>query len=417
MATITIGNVTQHLSGSIVLPASKSISNRLLILDHLFPGKLTLSNLSEADDTLLLQNLLTRIRSSKTDSPDPVTLDCANAGTVVRFLAALLAQQPGEWILKGEPRMQQRPIGALVSALKSLGADIRYLGQEGYPPLLFHGTSLMGQQLDIEADISSQFITSLLLLAPTLPSGLTLNLVGEKVSMPYIEMTLQLLQRVGIEVHQDQEKLSVQPGILKPTEIMVEPDWSSAAFLYEVAALSPGANILLKGLSYESLQGDRVLLDIFELLGVQSVRSDSGISLVKSTQRAESLQFNFKDHPDIAPAVITTALILGLKGEFTGLKSLKIKESDRLNALLLGYQKMGAKMESDGEDRISFLPQRLSKDNQVRVEVFNDHRMAMTYAPLALYFTSVSVDDPHVVSKSYPDYWNDMASLGFVINY
>jgi 3-phosphoshikimate 1-carboxyvinyltransferase len=416
MKTITINKKDKRLSGTLRLPASKSLSNRLLIIQALSKDNFSIKNLSEADDTLLLQDLLQKIREQRYGQ-SLIELDTANAGTVMRFLTAFLARIKGKWILTGSDRMKQRPVGILVEAVRSLGADIEYLGKLGYPPLMIKGKPLQGNEIKVDAGISSQFISALILIAPALPGGLTLCLQGQTVSFPYINMTLRLLNYFGIETRKERNKIIIPESGYTGKDFVVEADWSAASFWYEAAALAEEADLVLEGLEKDSLQGDAILVDIYQNFGVSTEFTKAGIHLTKVKKKLDGFFFDFTDHPDIALAVITTCAALGLRGRFEGLKSLPLKETNRLKALENEYSKLGLHLHrdtvSDPMPVIEFSNPKFISNNDLRIYTYGDHRMAMTFAPLSLKLGNIRIEDPDVVSKSYPQFWENLASLGF----
>lgn len=416
--TVSIGN--HSLKGTVALPASKSISNRVLLIRALQDKDFPVTNLSEADDTVLLRELLDKISAHKRNRI--CELDTANAGTVMRFLTAYLAVLPGHWVLTGSDRMRQRPIGVLVEALQSLGADIEYLAKPGFPPLLVKGRPLEGGDITVDAGISSQFISALLLLGPSLNGGLTVRYRNRPVSMPYIEMTMKLMERFGVKATFGKHCVVVEEGSYQPVSYEVEPDWSSAAFWYETAALADDASLTLPGLLKESLQGDSVLPGIYTNFGVNTEYTSEGVILTGGGKRSEGFYFDFTDHPDLAPAVITTCAALGIRGRFEGLSSLRIKETDRIAALQAEYEKLGIEVESaeitDMLQSIELAPRKKKKNLHspgLLFETYGDHRMAMTFAPLALKLGPVKIVNPDVVTKSYPGFWDEMRRVGFEV--
>jgi len=418
MKTITVNKKDKILKGKLKLPSSKSLSNRLLLIQALSKDKFRINNLSEADDTLLLQNLLQEIRI-KSSSQSFAELDSANAGTVMRFLTAYLALVPGKWILSGSDRMKQRPIGVLVEAMKSLGAEIEFLGKLGYPPLMIKGKPLKGGEIKVDAGISSQFISALLLVAPGLPGGLSILLQGQTVSFPYINMTLRLLNYFGIETSKEKNKIIIPESNIKGKEFTVEADWSAASFWYEAAALADNVDLILEGLRKDSLQGDAILADIFQNFGVMTEFLKNGVRLTKVKKRLDGFYFDFTDYPDLAPAVITTCAALGLHGRFEGLKSLHFKETNRFRALENEYKKLGLHLNpgsaSDLLSLIEFSNPQFKSNIDTRIETYGDHRMAMTFASLSVKLGTIKIENPDVVSKSYPLFWKDLSSLGFEI--
>jgi 3-phosphoshikimate 1-carboxyvinyltransferase len=403
------------------LPSSKSISNRLLIIQALTSPEFTLSHLSESDDTKLLEDLLKKIRENQGHS-FMTELDTANAGTVMRFLSAYLSMVPGKWVLTGSERMKQRPIGILVDSLKSMGAQIDYLAQLGFPPLLIHGTHLTGREIIVDPTISSQFVSALIMTGPKIPGGLTLHLSGPPVSFPYVKMTTGLLKKFGINIVQDRSRIVIPEGNYIPMDYTIESDWSAAAFWYEAAALAETVDLELIGLTRESIQGDSIISDIFSAFNVVTEFTEKGIHLSKSsnTVPGNTFKYNFSDHPDIAPAVITTCTMLGLHGVFTGLKSLQIKETDRLIALKSEYEKIGITAETYTTGNL--IPAMeigagpYTCPAGLQIKTYGDHRMAMTFAPLAILNGEIRIENPEVVTKSYPGFWNDLSSVGYTVD-
>lgn len=383
---------------------SKSESNRLLILKAQFPN-ISIKNLSESDDTQVLQRGLETSKG---------TVDVHHAGTAMRFLTAYYAAKEGaEITLTGSQRMQERPIGVLVDALKSLGADIEYLQNEGFPPLKIKGKTLQKREARIESDVSSQYISALMLVAPMLPQGIQITLEGRIISKPYIEMTLSLLNQIGVEVSFSDNIIEVSPlDKIENTEIVVESDWSSASYFYSLVALSDDLKITLSNFSEESLQGDAVLPSIFKILGVQTSFNvaEKSISLSKETiQLPDSLILDLSNTPDLAQTIAVSCFGLEIACKLSGLQTLKIKETDRLSALKNELSKLGAVVQIDDSSL------QLEKSSQIRpnviIETYQDHRMAMAFAPLVLK-TSLSIENAEVVSKSYPNFWKDLKKTG-----
>ena len=418
MKVITISKPDKKLSGRIHLPASKSISNRLLIIDHLSGKSFNVSNLSKAEDTLLLQKLLTTI--SRAAGKGKLTeLDASHAGTVMRFLTAVLAVTPGKWMLTGSERMKQRPIGHLVDALVRLGAKIDYLAKPGFPPLLITGHAVTGSQVTIESSVSSQFISALMLISPGLPKGLELTLTGKPVSSPYSLMTAKLMQLSGIHFSYDNQRIKIEHGSYKKQNCVVEADWSAAAFWYEAAVFADEVDLILEGLSEESLQGDSVLPELYKNFGIRTEFMPTGIRLTKVKTKIDGFYFDFSDHPDIAQAVITTCAGIGIRGVFEGVGSLQIKETDRLRALKSELEKMGIRIVVSGTPDavpvVELKPSRIKVPDNFIFETYGDHRMAMTIAPVAFLADSLKIRNPDVVVKSYPDFWDQLKSVGFII--
>ncbi len=416
MKEIVVLKADKVLKGTIQLPASKSISNRLLILQALNGRDFKIINLSEAEDTVLLSRLLGKIKAQK--GPNQlIELDTHNAGSVMRFLTAFLALRPGKWVITGDERMRKRPIGVLVDGLKPLGANIEYLAKLGYPPVLIKGTTLKGKEVIIDPGISSQFVSALIMIGPTLPGGLTLHMAGHPVSQPYIDMTIRIMKSFGINIIKERSYISIPEVIPEPHDFIVEPDWSAAAFWYEAVALSKEADLFLPGLMEESIQGDSVVASIFENLGVHSAFSKEGVRLTRKKLQKNSFSFSFSDHPDIALSVITTCAALGMEGRFEGLKSLTIKESDRLQALRNEFPKLNIHPNPASNDlsnpKIEFSQNVISAPDDVKIDTYGDHRIAMTFAPLAMKLGKITIKDPDVVVKSYPHFWEDMTLTGF----
>jgi len=403
---------------TISLPASKSISNRLQVMNFLSGNQSKIDNLSDAGDTLLMQRLLHLVKNNQSNLCDPIELDTANAGTVMRFLTALLAVTPGRWLLTGSERMQQRPVQPLADALISLGTEISYTKENGFPPLLIVGNaSLLGGVVKLSAGISSQFISALMMIGPLLKGGLEIELLDEIVSAAYIRMTQELMQQAGANVSTSENVIQITEGSYhKGTGIFtVEPDWSAAAFWYEMAAFDPQAAILLKGLSEKSVQGDSVLPLIFENFGVKSVFIPDGLLLSGSGNPAvSSFSYDFTDCPDLVQAVAVTCAALGIETELNGLKSLRLKETDRIEALKSELTGLGYFISTEG-DQIHFWGNSGFGKNKgfPVIKHYDDHRMAMSFAPLALLFGKIYLDDPAVVQKSYPRFWEDLANAGF----
>lgn len=391
---------------TIVISGSKSESNRLLILQALY-NNVSVENLSNSDDTVVLQQAL--------KSNDGI-IDIHHAGTAMRFLTAYMSCLPeSEVVLTGSERMQQRPIGVLVNALKSLGADITYTNNEGFPPLKINGKCITPSEVHLNAGISSQFISALMLVAPSLDNGLKIILEGEITSRPYLEMTLALLSKIGVTTSFEDNIIQIQSKkhLEKPVSIIVESDWSSASYYYSIVALSElQTKIHLKYYRSNSLQGDSALAGIYQHFGVQTVFKDNGITLTKTSEAKANVHFNLNNCPDIAQTIAVTSLGLGLPCDLTGLHTLKIKETDRLLALKTEIEKLGGKIKIT-DSSLHLKPS--SKINpEVTINTYNDHRMAMAFAPLALK-VPIKIADAMVVTKSYTAFWEDLKSIGFQV--
>ncbi|MBT8303478.1 MAG: 3-phosphoshikimate 1-carboxyvinyltransferase [Bacteroidia bacterium] len=392
---------------SVDITGSKSESNRLLLLQALY-AEIIIENLSNSDDTRLMQSAL---KSSDEK------IDIHHAGTAMRFLAAYFAIQDGrETILTGSKRMKERPIKILVDALITLGADISYMENEGYPPLKVKGKKLNISKVSLKANVSSQYISALLLIASRLENGLELTLDGEITSVPYIQMTLSLLEEVGIETSFNRNRISVKPkhGTIQPKSLVVESDWSSASYFYSIVALSDlETEIELSSYKPNSLQGDSALAEIYENFGVKTTFENHSIVLKKTDKNLQSFSFDLANAPDIAQTIAVTCLGLGLECELTGLHTLKIKETDRLEALKTEISKLGGQIKVTNDSlHLSAIDTILPN---IAIDTYNDHRMAMAFAPLAIK-TSLIINDAEVVSKSYPDFWKDLKSIRFSIS-
>lgn len=397
-------NSTINPSTDITITGSKSESNRLLLLKALFKN-LEIQNVSNSDDSQYMLKAL--------DSDTPV-VDIHHAGTAMRFLTAYFATLEGKTtLLTGSQRMQERPIKILVDALRELGADITYDKEEGYPPLRITGKTLKNDEVRLKANVSSQYISALLLMATKLKNGLKLHLDGKITSVPYINMTLSLLNQIGVETSFEGQLIQVKPYLDTVSKTLtVESDWSSASYFYSIIALSPvGTQINLSTYKKDSLQGDAVLQEIYTHLGVQTTFEGSKIILEKiNSDLPKSLDLDLASAPDIAQTIVVTCLGLQIKCHLTGLHTLKIKETDRLQALKNEIYKFGTSIEIT-DDSLHLLDYNPLTSGAV-VETYNDHRMAMAFAPLAIK-TSFSINEAEVVSKSFPDFWDNLAELGF----
>ncbi|MBN8823632.1 MULTISPECIES: 3-phosphoshikimate 1-carboxyvinyltransferase [unclassified Spirosoma] len=397
------------VQATIPLASSKSESNRALIIDALTGFQSDLHNLSTARDTQTMIRLL---------KSDDNTADVLDAGTTMRFLTAYFAATGQSKTMTGTPRMCERPIGILVDALRTLGADITYLNKDGYPPLQLNGFKPSDtNRVQIRGDVSSQYISALLMIAPTLPNGLTLELTGAIGSRPYIEMTLEQMICFGADVQADWDSktITVAPRPYTPTNYTIESDWSGASYWYSVAALAldETAEIFLLGLKPKSLQGDSAIVSIMRLLGVESTFTEQGVRLTKRPA-AESLAWDFTDCPDLAQTVAVCAAVKGITLRLTGIESLKIKETDRVAALQAELQKIGAEL-VEIETNHRYEVRRMDQTHTVPaiIKTYDDHRMAMAFAPVAMR-EEIIIEEPGVVAKSYPSFWDDMARVATV---
>ena len=391
----------------IQLPSSKSICNRALIINALAGSTCRPENLSDCDDTRVMIEALTHM---------PETIDIMAAGTAMRFLTAYLSVTPGTHVLTGTERMRQRPIKILVDALRSLGAQIEYTENEGYPPLKITGKALEGHSLCLPGNVSSQYISALLMIGPMLAHGLNLELEGEIISRPYINLTLKVMKDFGAKAEWTSDHtLQVAPQPYHPVPYYVESDWSAASYWYEIAALSQEATVILPRLSENSFQGDAKVAVLFEDLGVKTTYEKDCVILSKKEQRVSHMEYNFINQPDLAQTFVVTCAMAGIPFRFSGLQSLKIKETDRMAALIAEMKKLGYRItESDGST-LSWNGERCEADKCPVIDTYEDHRMAMAFAPASVRLGKLSINHPEVVSKSYPRYWEDLSTAGFSI--
>lgn len=397
----------ERISATIQLPSSKSISNRALIISALGNGEHQLENLSDCDDTQVM------IRALHAQPGE--TIDILAAGTAMRFLTAYLSVTQGDRIITGTQRMQQRPIQVLVNALRELGAHIDYVANEGFPPLRIQGTTLTKSHITLPGNISSQYISALLMIGPSLKNGLKITLTGEIISRPYINLTLQLMKDFGGKANWvNDRELLVEPQPYSSIPFYVESDWSASSYWYQIAALSNEANITLPGLFEKSYQGDSQVAPIFRLLGVETIYRDKTISLRKNGKPIERLEYDFINQPDLAQTFVVTCALLGIPFRFSGLQSLKIKETDRIAALICEMKKLGYILQESEGSILSWEGERCER-NQEAIDTYEDHRMAMAFAPACIVLPDICINDPHVVTKSYPRYWEDLQKAGFII--
>ncbi|MBS1489298.1 MAG: 3-phosphoshikimate 1-carboxyvinyltransferase [Bacteroidetes bacterium] len=385
------------------LPSSKSISNRALIINALCGNQATVRNLSAARDTKLMQTLI--------GSPDPI-INVLDAGTTMRFLTAYFAITNRHKIVTGTDRMKQRPISLLVDALRKMGASIKYLEATGYPPIEITGfTNRDVAELEIPGNVSSQYISALMMVAPILPKGLTIRLLGPTGSIPYIEMTASLMRDFGAVINVDlpNRVIQVQAGNYSAAHVTVETDWSAASYWFAFAALAREADITLHAISQKSLQGDRVIVELMEKIGVKGKFENDSLKLEK-TQASDYLEWDFTHCPDLAQTVLPVCAAKGISGDFTGMESLRIKETDRLAALQNELRKIGAELTEPQPGKWKLTPGEISKLHS-SIETYHDHRMAMGFAPWAT-LTDVTILSPEVVNKSYPGFWEDVKSAG-----
>lgn len=408
--TVVVSADVNSINAKVQLPSSKSISNRVLIINALSYSPWPVKNLSDSDDTRVLESALNSINN---------IFDIGHAGTAMRFLTAFLAKIAGEWVITGSERMKKRPIGILVNALRKMGANIVYTENEGFPPLRIFGSHLKGGIVELDGSVSSQYISALLMIAPTLEGGLTLRLKNRIISRSYIEMTLNLMKQFGVNSIFKNNEIRVEEQFYRPVEYTVEADWSGASYWYETLALCDSGEIELEGLKLSGIQGDEAIDNWFRGFGIESVVTESGIKIMKTSKiKPVRLFLKFHETPDMAQTMAALCVAKQVPFHFTGLETLKIKETNRVAALQNELKKFGAiltepregELKWDGTIRPEFVEQ------QPTIQTYNDHRMALAFAPLAITGNEIRIENPQVVTKSYPEFWNEMKKSGFVIN-
>lgn len=404
----------ERIQATINLPASKSISNRVLMIHALAGGDTLPDNLSDCDDTEVIIRALAAM---------PYEIDIKAAGTAMRFMTAYLSVTEGKHLLTGTDRMKRRPIAPLVNALRYLGADIRYAGETGFPPLIINGKTLEGGRLEVPGNISSQYISALLMIGPALKEGLELHLMGEIISRPYIDLTLWTMQEFGAEAEwTDMDIITVRPQVYKSHPYLIENDWSASSYWYEMLALqgTSGSSIKLKGLTDGSKQGDSVVKYLFSLLGVKTTfdNKEEGqpttVTLTRHRCLLPRLDYDFTGSPDLAQTFVVTCALLDIPFTFTGLASLKIKETDRIEALKAEMKKLGYLIKDENNNTLRWEGEHCTPSLQP-IDTYEDHRMALAFAPAACRFPGLRINNPGVVSKSYPHYWDDLRKAGFNI--
>jgi len=401
------------LKGFINLPASKSISNRLLVLQFFHPSRIHVRNYSLSDDTVLLESLLLRVTRHKEErSPKILSLDVANSGTAMRFMTAVLSGTPGSYVLMGDNRMAHRPVRILIEALAELGADIQYLENPGYLPLYIKGKNLVSKDITVDASESSQHVSALMLVSSAFSGGMNIILKNEPVSRPYIDMTCKILEMCGFPTIWQEELIRLYPGKKVKVEMGVEPDWSSAAFWFAIMALAEEGEMFFHGLKRGGLQGDEVATELFSHLGVLATETDNGTMITKMDVEEGPFQWDFRNCPDLALPAIVCCAFLGKEAEFTGLEGLRIKESDRINSLEMELAKFNAGISHDYRGVWKIKPVKTRK-KKVKIDSHSDHRVVMAMIMAAMKGFEIELDDPEVVNKSYPGFWRDMKSLGF----
>ncbi len=404
----------EHLCSTISLPASKSICNRALVINALAHGQSMPDNLSDCDDTQVIVRALREM---------PETIDIKAAGTAMRFLTAYLAVTDGEHKITGTERMQHRPIKVLVNALRYLGADIHYTGEEGFPPLFIRGKQLVGGRVELPGNVSSQYISALLMIGPVLNEGIELTLTGKIISRPYIDLTIHLMHDFGAKVTwKDVRTIKAEPGGYNLRPFLIENDWSAASYWYEMMALCGdySAEIRLSGLCDGSRQGDSGVRYLFSMLGVKTIFDDtrSGnpttVTLKKVRVNLPRLDYDFINQPDMAQTFVVCCALKNIPFHFTGLESLKIKETDRMEALKTEMLKMGYVIRDIGGKELIWDGERCEPSRSA-IDTYEDHRMAMAFAPAAFVFPGLCINNPQVVSKSYPLFWKHLEQAGFTI--
>ncbi len=409
---IVISRPGKAVSATISLTGSKSESNRALILEAVSGGKVHVENLSDAADTVTLTRLL-RQEIGASSAETPAELNVGPAGTAMRFLTAFAAVTNTTAVITGSERMKQRPIGILVDALRSLGARIEYVENDGFPPVKTLGFAQQSAHVRIRGNVSSQYLTALLLVAPALPLGLNLEIEGELTSKPYVEMTLAMLEQAGIHFSWSGENLiTIAHQDFRESTLVVEPDWSAASYWYAIAALADRAKISLPYLRKYSLQGDSRITELMANFGITTCFDEQGLHLVKEPKPLSKLAFDLKDCPDLAQTLVVVCAALGHNASFTGLETLKIKETDRIAALQLELAKIGVHL-IEQDETYTLDCSGLAFPDKLTIRTYEDHRMAMAFAPLALLVPEVEIEDYKVVEKSYPDFWNDLEKAAF----
>jgi len=408
--SITISAPEVFKQAAITLPLSKSVANRMLVMAFL-NGKESLIPIPDSDDSYIMLNLLHQLRNRD----NRAVFDVCHAGTVFRFLCALMAITPGKHVLSGSPRMQQRPCGPLVDALQQMGAEIKYLKAEGFPPIEIEGKDLKGGEVCMDASVSSQFISALMMIAPVLQQGLKIKLLSTPVSLPYIHLTAELMKKNGTVVEWGNGIIMVPKGEYKVDTRIMEADWSAASYWYALVALMPDSSITLNGLNGRSAQGDQRVSEIFKLMGVDSVWEGDKLLLRHSGNVTDYLHIDLNDCPDLAPAIAVTCAGLQLNADLQGLETLTIKESNRLTALESELANLGYQCKNINNHTLQIHSGKIASTSN-RVKTYGDHRIAMAFASLSVAAGLLVIEDPDVVNKSYPQFWNDLISAGFCIS-
>lgn len=391
-----------ELKGKVNLPASKSISNRVLIIHELSGNEKAVENVSDCEDTRRMLEVL----GSASDR-----FDVGHAGTAMRFLTAFLARRPGVWEITGSERMKQRPVKILAEALNRLGARIEYAGQEGFPPLRIYGSVLKGGELEISGAVSSQYISALLMIAPSMEKGLTLRLKDKTVSRTYIEMTVAIMREFGALVEIEESLIRVKPGGYVPVPYRVESDWSGASYFYELLALAAEGELVLEGLKEKSLQGDARQQDVWDRLGITTRFEGEKVILRKKACGISRLDWDFIEMPDLVQSFAVACCLKGIPFVFSGVETLRIKETDRISALIEELGKLGFRVKAGENHRLIWEGERCAV-RSTEIATYQDHRMAMAFAPAALVYPGLLIQDQEVVRKSFPFYWEELGKLG-----
>lgn len=393
----------QKVEAEITLPASKSISNRALIINALSYSPYEIENLSDCDDTNVMIKAL--------DSNN-TTFDIGAAGTAMRFLTAFLSKTVGEWVITGSKRMKERPIKLLVDALNSLGARIKYLENEGFPPLHIYGSALTGGEIRLNGGVSSQYISALMMIAPYMQKGLKIILEGNVISVPYILMTLNMMRDFGVKASFENNIIEIKPQSYQPVKYRVESDWSAASYWYEILAIAGEGRIFLKGLYQHSYQGDSKVAELFEQLGVQTEYQRDGVLLSTNNRDCSCFEYDFVNQPDLAQTFAVTCCLKNIPFHFRGVQSLKIKETNRVAALITELNKFGYVLHEPADGELVWEGQTIPvhASETPSIKTYDDHRMAMAFAPAA-FIRPIVIENPGVVSKSYPGFWMDLEKI------
>lgn len=397
--TLNLGNAVTN--GEVRLPASKSISNRVLIINALADSDIPVENLADCDDT----NSMLQVLHSNGNS-----FDIGHAGTAMRFLTAFLSRIVGHWEITGSGRMRERPITVLVEALNKLGARIEYMEQPGCPPLRIYGSLLTGGEIEMPASVSSQYISALMMIAPYMAEGLKIKLTGKVVSRTYIDMTISIMRKFGAKVAWKDAEIAVEPCPYSPVSYRVESDWSGASYFYELLAIAGRGEIRLPGLLENSAQGDSRQVDVWKKLGVSTCFEPDGVVITACQPETRELVFDFVEMPDLVQSFAVACCVMGVPFRFTGVETLRIKETDRLRALTEELAKLGYLLETEGDCALSWKGERC-EPGKPEIATYHDHRMAMAFAPAALKYPGLVVVGKEVVSKSFPGYWDELCRI------